>query len=295
MPTKGRFRTNRRNEIIGFLLLSLAVIIFLSLASYEPLDTPAHSSAPNVPAHNKAGVVGAYVAESLLLAVGIGAYLLPLVLLIWAWNTFWGNIGKEIYLKLIGLLTMLVSVGALAQMIGLTLHGSQFRAGGIMGPFISDMLGGLFGMMGARVVAFTFFIISVLLTTEFLFFSFAMLVGAILVSMFMKAGRFVYEGVTGNGELPGGLSIAPKKKPSKIMSPAKGTAKRAEPAVRSEQREGHKDQRTETERPVGATGQEAREAKGCSSQESPQAAEAQFRCIRVAFDRPSRCSEGDKS
>ena len=175
MHALAEFRSNRKNEILGFLLLSVAIIVFLSLASHNPMDTPAHTSAPNMPVSNAVGVVGAYVAGFLLLPVGIAAYLVPIVLLIWAWKTFWGKIGKDIYLKLTGLVIMLLSVSGLARLFDVSVSDSYFRAGGVVGPYVSDTLGELFGLMGARVVAFTAFLISILLTTEFLFVSFALM------------------------------------------------------------------------------------------------------------------------
>ncbi len=231
MQTLAKLRTNLKSEILGFLLLCLALMIFLSLASYNPLDTSARTSAPNMPAQNMIGVVGANVAEGLLFSVGIAAYLLPLVLLVWAWNTFWGKTGKDIYLKLIGLVTMLLSVSGLAHMFDFTVAGSYFSAGGVMGPYVSDALAGLFGLIGARVVAFTFFMISILLTTEFLFFSFAAIAGAVSVTMLMKVGRFAYEGITGNAKLPGGLSIALKKKPPKMTKKGEYVIKRGDAAA----------------------------------------------------------------
>ncbi len=227
MQALARFRTNRESEIMGFLLLSVGAVIFLSLASYNPLDMSTNTSIPNVPVQNLIGKVGAHVAESLLFLVGISAYLLPLVLLIWAWNIFWGKLGKDFYLKLIGLAAMLLSVSALAHLFELSFRGDRFRVGGVMGPYIADILGDLFGLMGARVVAFTFFMISVLLTTEFLFFTFALIVGAILVTVLRKFGRFVYDGITGYSELPSGLSIATKKKPPKVAKAKEKTEKKA--------------------------------------------------------------------
>jgi len=237
MQALARFRTNRESEIMGFLLLSVGAIIFLSLASYNPLDMSTNISAPNVPAQNLIGKVGAHVAEGLLFLVGISAYLLPLILLIWAWNVFWGKLGKDFYLKLIGLATMLVSVSALAHLFDLSFRGDCFKVGGVMGPYIADILGNLFGLMGARVVAFTFFMISVLLTTEFLFFTFALIVGAILVAALRKSGRFVYDGITGYSELPSGLSIATKKKPPKVAKTKKKTEKKKASAAAETLRE----------------------------------------------------------
>ena len=160
MSLFNNLKSNKKSEILGLLLLSLAVIIFFALTSYNPLDTPAYTSAPNSPARNTVGVIGAYVAEGMFFSVGIGAYLLPAILLIWAWYIFRRKLGKEMYIKLIGLAMMLISVGALAQMFELSFHGARFRAGGIMGPYVSDLLGNWFGLLGARLVALTFFIVS---------------------------------------------------------------------------------------------------------------------------------------
>jgi S-DNA-T family DNA segregation ATPase FtsK/SpoIIIE len=230
------FRSNRKNEILGFLLLSGATIIFLSLASYNPMDTPTHTSAPNSPVGNAVGLVGAYVADSLLLPVGIAAYLVPIVLLIWSWKTFWGKMGKDIYLKLTGLVIMLLSVSGLSRLFDISVSDSHFRACGVVGPYVSDTLGELFGLMGARVVAFTAFVISILLTTEFLFVSSAIMVGAILLTALMRVGQFAYEGVTAGTKLPGGLSIAPKRRPPKLVSSEAKPAKKRS-AARGEQPE----------------------------------------------------------
>ncbi len=216
MPAPQRFRSNLKSEIMGFGILALAAIIFLSLASYNPLDTGAHTSSPNAPTTNTAGIVGAYVAEALLFTAGIAAYLIPLVLLVWAWNTFWGKGERELYLKLIGVAMMLISLGALAHMLGLSIRGSRFGAGGIMGPYAADILTGLFGRLGAQTIALTFFIISILLATEFLLFSFALIAAAACGRMLAGAGRLVYVAVSEAGELPGGLSITHKKRPPKV-------------------------------------------------------------------------------
>jgi len=194
MPAPKKFKSNLKSEIVGFLLLAIAAIIFLSLASYNPMDTSAHTSAPNAPVTNTAGVIGAHVAEALFFTVGLAAYVLPLVLLVWAWKTFWGKTGREVYLKLVGLVMMLVSIGALAQMLDLSMRGSRFGAGGVMGPYAADFLAGLFGRLGAQTVALTFLIISILLTTEFLLFSIAVIGGVAFARMVAGAGRFVYEG-----------------------------------------------------------------------------------------------------
>src|SRR5262250_1784016 len=75
-PTSNR----RLNELIGFLLCISALLLFLALASYSPLD-PSFNSASALTgsraARNWIGIVGAYGSDLLLQFFGIGAFLLP--------------------------------------------------------------------------------------------------------------------------------------------------------------------------------------------------------------------------
>ena len=73
---------NRRlNELIGFLLCVSALLLFLALASYSPLD-PSLNSASMLTgaraARNWIGVVGALISDLTLQFFGIGAFLLPI-------------------------------------------------------------------------------------------------------------------------------------------------------------------------------------------------------------------------
>src|SRR6266849_10065926 len=75
-PTRNR----RLNELVGFLLYVSALLLFLALASYSPLD-PSFNSASVLTgsraARNWIGVVGAVISDLVLQGFGIGAFLLP--------------------------------------------------------------------------------------------------------------------------------------------------------------------------------------------------------------------------
>src|SRR5215472_11319525 len=76
-PTNNR----RLNELIGFLLCVSALLLFLALASYSPLDPSLNSASVltgSRVARNWIGIVGAYCADLLLQLFGVGAFLLPL-------------------------------------------------------------------------------------------------------------------------------------------------------------------------------------------------------------------------
>src|SRR6202042_920044 len=76
-PTNNR----RLNELIGFLLCVSALLLFLALASYSPLDPSLNSASVltgNHAARNWIGVVGALISDLTLQFFGIGAFLLPI-------------------------------------------------------------------------------------------------------------------------------------------------------------------------------------------------------------------------
>ena len=78
-PTSNR----RLNELIGFLLFVSAILLFLALASYSPLDrsfNTAASSPTSAPARNWIGLFGAYGSDLLLQTFGIGIFMLPVML-----------------------------------------------------------------------------------------------------------------------------------------------------------------------------------------------------------------------
>src|SRR5438309_754713 len=76
-PTNNR----RLNELIGFLLCVSALLLFLALASYSPLDPSLNSASVltgSRAARNWIGVVGALVSDLTLQFFGIGAFLVPI-------------------------------------------------------------------------------------------------------------------------------------------------------------------------------------------------------------------------
>src|SRR6202789_3446599 len=76
-PTRNR----RLNELIGFLLCVSALLLFLALASYSPLDPSLNSASVLTGTHaarNWIGVVGAVISDLALQFFGIGAFLLPI-------------------------------------------------------------------------------------------------------------------------------------------------------------------------------------------------------------------------
>ena len=70
-PTRNR----RLNELVGFLLCVSALLLFLALSSYSPLDPSFNSASVLTGSHaarNWIGIIGAYLSDIILQFWGIG-------------------------------------------------------------------------------------------------------------------------------------------------------------------------------------------------------------------------------
>ena len=79
-PTNNR----RLNELTGLLFCVSALLLFLALASYSPLDPSLNSASVltgSQAARNWIGIVGALISDLVLQFFGVGAFLLPAFLI----------------------------------------------------------------------------------------------------------------------------------------------------------------------------------------------------------------------
>ena len=76
----------RLNEIVGFLLLSLGLVMLLSLVSYHTQDPSFDTAAASRPL-NLVGYPGSYLSDLFFQMFGAAAFLFPLLtfLLSWKW------------------------------------------------------------------------------------------------------------------------------------------------------------------------------------------------------------------
>jgi S-DNA-T family DNA segregation ATPase FtsK/SpoIIIE len=68
------------NDIIGIVLMVLAVLLLAAVLSFDPSDLATHRNPPNRPEHNWIGPLGARMAEGAFFLFGIAGYTLPVVL-----------------------------------------------------------------------------------------------------------------------------------------------------------------------------------------------------------------------
>jgi len=159
----------KKSEIIAFLWLVLAGLLFLCLISYNPDDIAFQVSEPNQPVQNFVGMAGAYVSWALFLAIGQGSYFLVALFCFWALAQWSERQRQSLWLKILSGGLFFVSSCASLSLLAGELTSAQFQAGGLVGYFSASLLLQLFGQ-AAILVSGALFFLALLLATEFMIF-----------------------------------------------------------------------------------------------------------------------------
>ena len=168
-PTNNR----RLNELVGFLLCISALLLFLALASYSPLD-PSFNSASVLTgsraARNWIGVVGALISDLVLQGFGIGAFLLPVFSATLGIRWFRSRKVASPGAKVLGGVWMLIFVPALLALLpGHLRWMNAIPIEGLFGRVVGDFLIHYFNLAGAYIVCASVLAVALYLTTAFSF------------------------------------------------------------------------------------------------------------------------------
>jgi DNA segregation ATPase FtsK/SpoIIIE, S-DNA-T family len=158
----------RINEILGFIYLAIAVLVFISLVSFSPADLRLFASTPNADTHNFAGITGAYIGASLFFLIGQSAYIIPVLCLVWAVDRFTSQQPQRSLIKFSGTAVLFLTSSAFMALVFNGEAASRMHSGGISGMILSSLLERYFGIIGSYLIVSTLIILSVLLATEFL-------------------------------------------------------------------------------------------------------------------------------
>ena len=161
-------KSNKTAEFLGLVSFALALMLLISLATYDPSDpSPFFKAGASGAARNFIGPIGAFLAELMVPQLfGMAALLFPLVLGITGWKLFWCRPIEAPYTKVSGLLLLLLSLTAfLALAFGtVQVEGESVRAGGATGALLSQMLKASFGRTGAFILVATSLFVSLILS-----------------------------------------------------------------------------------------------------------------------------------
>jgi len=167
-PTENK----RFNEMIGFVGLSLAVLLALSLLSYSPLDASFNVSAPppgSGPARNWIGPVGAHTADLFFQFAGYAAFLFPIAMFLVAMRWFRSQLLGAPTTKLVGWGLMLVAVSAEVTLIHMPEVRGALPAGGLVGKLLAQGLRAALNPVGANLVSIATLLTALFMATSFSF------------------------------------------------------------------------------------------------------------------------------
>jgi S-DNA-T family DNA segregation ATPase FtsK/SpoIIIE len=169
IPTGNR----RLNELVGFLMCVSALLLFLALVSYSPLD-PSWNSASVLTgaraARNWIGVVGAFTADMMLQFFGIGAFLLVIFPAMLGARWFRSMKVQSPLAKSLGGIWLLMFLPAMLALLPGQLRWQRvIPIEGLLGRVVGDVLIHYLNIVGAYIVCATVLAVALYLSTAFSF------------------------------------------------------------------------------------------------------------------------------
>ena len=161
-PTQHR----RLNEIVGFLLLSLGLVMLLSLVSYHTQDPSFDTAAASRPL-NLVGYPGSYLSDLFFQMFGATALLFPLLTFLLSWKWIRSEELQAGGVKMFGSVLLTLALSAGLSFAPLRLFAGTIRIGGTLGLTLANYLVDSLNVIGALLVTLTALVISVYLVSTF--------------------------------------------------------------------------------------------------------------------------------
>jgi S-DNA-T family DNA segregation ATPase FtsK/SpoIIIE len=159
-----------RNDIIGIVLICFALLLLISLLSYDPHDLPQNRVPPNHTAHNWIGPIGAHLAYAWLWLVGLSAFMLPFLFMVIGLGCFFDSLA---YLRRRWPWTVVLLICGMGMFdlykpyVASTQRQLSIVAGGVAGRVLNEYIFNNFGLAGATIIFLMLAFICCLFLTNF--------------------------------------------------------------------------------------------------------------------------------
>ena len=174
------FRRPRRkkrvgsSDVIGIILIFVAVFIFVSLISYDSQDPSwtntgwADAQPSEQKIHNYIGKAGAYLSDAAIQLFGFTSFLLAIALFYMGIQCFSPHEERRLLLKSMASLFLILVFSSLLFMLFGTVSwtGAEIQAGGLIGRLISSALIQIFSRVGTLLVLVVLLILFFILATK---------------------------------------------------------------------------------------------------------------------------------
>ena len=172
-----RPRRKRRvgsSDVIGIILIFVAVFIFVSLISYDSQDPSwtntgwADAQPSEQKIHNYIGKAGAYLSDAAIQLFGFTSFLLAIALFYMGIQCFSPHEERRLLLKSMASLFLILVFSSLLFMLFGTVSwtGAEIQAGGLIGRLISSALIQIFSRVGTLLVLVVLLILFFILATK---------------------------------------------------------------------------------------------------------------------------------
>ena len=159
------FEEKQKNQLWSIILIIIGILVLVSLLFFSYSQSPFFASRSNVSSDNYVGKFGILVSTYLYLFFGLGAFLVPFVLLWVGVKKFKEGRLKTLFRKGIGLLILFIAFSSILYLVGLDIS-SFLCGGGLLGLFFSKILYSSFGNVGSGIILTGLLLISIILMID---------------------------------------------------------------------------------------------------------------------------------
>ncbi|MDH4265275.1 MAG: DNA translocase FtsK 4TM domain-containing protein, partial [Deltaproteobacteria bacterium] len=158
-----------KKEILGILLVAIAVLLAISLVSFNP-DDPSFNHQPSEPqkATNLAGFVGAHLADIFLQTFGLTAFLWPLFFILFSLKLFLSSEISFPPAKIASLAGLIITASGLLSLgLGkMNIWGAKIDSGGALGYFCIRITEKYLNISGTLILFAVVLVISAMVLTK---------------------------------------------------------------------------------------------------------------------------------
>ncbi|MFH0724945.1 MAG: DNA translocase FtsK 4TM domain-containing protein [Pseudomonadota bacterium] len=164
-----------RKELIGLLLFFLVIFTLISLLSFSPADPSINNAVAESEVHNLFGKVGAFTSGILIGLFGIGAFWIPILLMLASVHFLGNHTPRAIILSITGSIVLAVTTGSLLalQKNNYLIFGVPISAGGLIGIWLKSIMIDFANPTGGFVIFALLWIAGFILATGFSICAFA--------------------------------------------------------------------------------------------------------------------------
>ncbi|MBZ5605153.1 MAG: DNA translocase FtsK, partial [Acidobacteriia bacterium] len=158
----------RLNEALAVVFLIAGLFVFISLASYHPLDPSWDTVSGATKAANLTGRIGAFFADLFLQSFGLAAYAIPMLILLLGWKWIRSSPISTPSAKTFGAILLVSSTcAALGMATTWRPIAGVIPAGGLAGSILADYLLASMNLTGAALFTGACWIVSIYLVSTF--------------------------------------------------------------------------------------------------------------------------------